>query len=276
MFDSSTALAYFSYSLGIIVREGLEAMLVIVALLAATQQRGERRLGRFIYLGALAALGLSGALAWSVNRLIGDNTSDALEGFFQLLAAATLVYVSSWLTSKRQSNRWRRFLSNEVREGKAKGLPAAAFALAAFLAVMREGAETIVFFQALAAGATESVERHAITGGLAAGSALLVVLFIILRRAAYRLPLQSFFSWTSIFLYALAVIFVGQGVASWQEAGLMHATLISALPSVSVLGFYPTVQTLAAQVVLVAFGAAKGFVPESWAGPLVGRRASAP
>jgi len=85
-----TALPYFFYSLGILVREGSEALLVIVALLAAVREVGQEARARDIYAGALLAVALSLALAWAVNHLIADNTSDTLEGFFQLLAAATL------------------------------------------------------------------------------------------------------------------------------------------------------------------------------------------
>ena len=164
-----TVLPYFLYSLGILVREGSEALLVIIALLAAVREAGQERRARDIYAGALLAVGLSLVLAWAVNHLIADDTSDTLEGVFQLLAAATLFYVSSWLTARGQSDRWRSFLHNKVQASRDITGPSIALGLTAFLAVMREGAETIVFFQALLGGATESAERHAVMAGLLAG-----------------------------------------------------------------------------------------------------------
>jgi high-affinity iron transporter len=250
-----TALPYFLYSLGILVREGAEALLVIVALLAAVHEAGQERRARDIYVGALLALGLSLALAWMVNHLIADDTSDTLEGVFQLLAAATLFYVSSWLTARGQSDRWRAFLHNKVQVSRDATGPSIALGLTAFLAVMREGAETIVFFQALLGGATEAIERHAVMAGLVMGAVALGVIFIVLRKAAFRIPLGSFFTATSVLLYALAVIFVGQGIASFQESGVMRATFVDHVPTIQVLGLFPTVQTLVAQAVMLGLAA---------------------
>jgi high-affinity iron transporter len=256
-----TALPYFLYSSGILIREGLEALLVTIALLAAVREAGQERRARDIYAGALFALALSLALAWAVNHLIADNTSDTLEGIFQLLAAATLFYVSSWLTARGQSERWRTFLNRKVEAARDISGPSVALALTAFLAVMREGAETIVFFQALLAGATETAERHAVAAGLLAGGLVLAVTFAALRKAAYHIPLGSFFRATSVLLYALAVIFVGQGIASFQESGVVHATFVDHVPTVQMLGLFPTIQTLAAQAALLALAALAMVMP---------------
>jgi high-affinity iron transporter len=256
-----TALPYFLYSVGILMREGSEALLVIVALLAAVREAGQERRARDIYAGALFALGLSLALAWVVKHLIADNTSDTLEGVFQLLAAATLFYVSSWLTARAQSDRWRSFLNSKVEASRDIAGPSIALGLTAFLAVMREGAETIVFFQALFGGATETVERHAVIAGLLAGTVALGLIFLVLRKAAFRIPLGSFFTGTSVLLYAMAVIFVGQGIASFQESGVMRATFVDHVPAIQVLGLFPTVQTLVAQAMMLGLAALALFVP---------------
>jgi high-affinity iron transporter len=260
----ATVLPYFLYSLGILVREGSEALLVVVALLAAVREAGQERRARDIYAGALLALGLSLVLAWAVNHLIADDTSDTLEGVFQLLAAATLFYVSSWLTARGQSDRWRTFLHDKVEASRDIAGPSIALGLTAFLAVMREGAETIVFFQALLGGATETAERHAVMAGLLAGALALGVIFLVLRKAAFRIPLGSFFTATSVLLYGLAVIFVGQGISSFQESGVMRATFVDHVPTIQALGLFPTVQTLAAQAAMLGLAALALFAP---AGP---------
>jgi len=236
-------------------------MLVVVALLAAVREADQTSRARDIYIGTLAAIAASIALAWAVNHLIADNTSDTLEGFFQLFAAATLFYVSSWLTARMQNDRWRGFVDRKIESARHSTGPSIALGLTAFLAVMREGAETIVFFQALASGATETAERHAVMAGIAVGAVVLLGAFAILRTAAFRIPLGSFFRVTSVLLYALAVIFVGQGIASWQESGLMGATFVSHVPTIQVLGLYPTVQTLIAQGVLLALAAGAMLAP---------------
>jgi high-affinity iron transporter len=206
---------------------------------------------RNIYIGALTALAASLGLAWAVQHVIGDNTSDTLEGFFQLFAAATLFYVSSWMTSKGQAQRWNHFIADQVAAARQSRWAAWALAATAFLAVMREGAETIVFFQALSAGATEPSEHRAVFFGVILGAIALAVTFLILKRVAYAIPIGQIFAATSVLLYAMAVVFVGQGIASFQESGVLGATFVPRVATIPMLGLYPTVQTLAAQLVLL-------------------------
>jgi high-affinity iron transporter len=261
MATSAVSVPYFLYSSGILFREGLEALLVIIALVAAARQAGQSARVRDIYVGALIALGLSLGLAWAVRHVIGDNTSDTLEGIFQLLAAATLFYVSSWMTAKSQARRWKSFISARLETARRSTGPSVALGLTAFLAVMREGAETIVFFQALVAGATEAAERHAVLMGLIAGGIALALTFAVLRKLTYLIPVGPIFSATSVLLYTLAVIFAGQGIASFQESGLVGATYLSHIPSVPMLGLAPTVETFAAQSLLLVLAVAAIFAP---------------
>src|SRR6516164_11035793 len=170
MATTTTTIPYFLYSSGILFREGLEALLVIIALIAAVRQAGHGSRARDVYAGALIALVCSIGLAWAVQHMLGDNTSDTLEGVFQLLAVVTLFYVSSWITSKSQAKQWKNFIGAQIEAARRSRGPSLALGLTAFLAVMREGAETIVFFQALVAGATEKAEFHAIMIGVLLGA----------------------------------------------------------------------------------------------------------
>jgi len=256
-----TTVPYFLYSAGILFREGLEAMLVVVALVAGTLEAGQDKRAKDIYAGALVAIAASIVLAWGVNHLISDDASDTLEGIFQVLAAATLFYVSSWLTSKSQAQHWNRFIKDHVRSAQESPVPGLALALTAFLAVIREGGETIVFFQALTVGATEAVEKQAVMAGIAVASVALAVTFVMLNRAAHRIPFGRFFQATSILLYALAIVFIGQGIASFQESNWIGATFIDYVPTIPMLGVYPTVQSIAAQLALLAFAAAAILIP---------------
>ncbi len=260
---TETAIAYFFYSLGILFREGMEAMLVIVALAAGTRDSGRIGRARDIYLGAGVAIVASLMMAWAVNHLISDDAGDTLEGFFQIFAAATLFYVSSWLTSKGQTDRWMKFINRKLESAADSAVPSIALGLTAFLAVMREGAETIVFFQALTNGATETVERHAVAAGVIAATALLAISFVIIRRAADWIPIGIFFKATSFLLYGLAVVFIGQGFASLQEASVVPATFVDHAPTIAMLGVYPTVQTLSAQALLLMLAAARVFAPRN-------------
>ena len=258
---TQTAVPYFFFSLGILFREGMEAMLVIVALAAGARGAGGIGRSRDVYGGAIAAIVASIALAWAVNHLISDDMSDTLEGVFQIFAAATLFYVSSWLTSKGQSDRWMKFINHQVESAEHSKIPGTALALTAFLAVMREGAETIVFFQALTNGATETAERHAVAAGIVVAAFALAIAFVVLKRAADRIPIGIFFHATSALLYLMAIVFIGQGIASLQEASIVPATFVDHVPTIAMLGLYPTVQSLAAQTILLLMAAAAVFFP---------------
>jgi high-affinity iron transporter len=258
---TQTVIAYFFYSLGLLFREGMEAMLVIVALAAGTRGAGRISRSRDIYAGAGAAIIASIVLAWAVNHLISDDASDTLEGIFQIFAAATLFYVSSWLTSKGQSDRWRRFINGKLESAERSAIPGIALGLTAFLAVMREGAETIVFFQALTRGATEAAESHAVAAGVLVAIFALAIAFVVIRRAADRIPIGIFFQATSALLYAMAIVFIGQGVASLQEATIIPATFVDYAPTIPMLGIFPTVQSLGAQALLLLLAAASIFAP---------------
>ena len=258
---TTTAVPYFLYSSGILLREGLEALLVIVALVAAVRQAGQGIRVRDIYAGALSALLCSIILAWAVQHVFGDNTSDTLEGVFQLFAVVTLFYVSSWMTSKTQAKQWKNFIGAQVEAARRSKGPSLALGLTAFLAVMREGAETIVFFQALMAGATETAERHAIFFGVLAGSLALALTFIGLRKITFMIPIGPVFTTTSVLLYALAVIFAGQGIASFQESGVIGTTFVAHVPTLPMLGVFPTLQTLTGQAILLILAMAALALP---------------
>ena len=218
---------------------------------------------RNVYAGALAAILASVVLAWVVNNFITDDASDTLEGVFQLFAAATLFYVSSWMTSKGQADRWMKFISHKLQSAEHSAVPVSRWGATAFLAVMREGAETIVFFQALTSGTTEAVERHAVAAGIVVATVALAATFVVIRRAADRIPMKFFFRVTSTLLYAMAIVFVGQGVASLQEASRVSATFVNYAPTIPMLGVFPTVQSLGAQAILLMLAAAAVWVPRN-------------
>jgi high-affinity iron transporter len=256
---SQTAIAYFSSSMGSLFREGTEVMLVIVALASATGEPGRRSHARDVYAGAAAAIAGSIVLAVAVNYLISDNTSDTIEGVFQLLAAAMLFYVSSRLTAKIQSERWSGLIGGMLPSAERGAIPALAIGLTAFVAVMRR-ADTIVSLQALWAGAAAGAERHAVAAGIASAAIALAGLLAIIEWSARKIALATVFKTTTVMLSAMAVIFIGQGIASLQEADWVAATFVDYVPTLPALGIFPTVQTLGAQAILLIAAVAL-FVP---------------
>ncbi len=244
--------ALFGQSLVILLREGLEAILIVGALGAFLVRAGASTRRADIALGAAAAGVASFATAGLLVTVFRAAAAhrEVLEGLTMVVAAAVLFWVSYWLVSKIEIRKWQEF----VRERMSSALVSRrswALAGVAFLAVYREGFETVLFYAALVTtsdGGGASVA--AIAGGIAAGALLLALIYHAMQRWGVRLPLKSFFGVTSALLYLMAFSFAGQGVAALQAAGLVPATPLSWLPSVPALGIFPTFQTFVSQLAL--------------------------
>lgn len=235
----------------ILLREGFEAILVITALAAYLRKVEAGDKLRVIYYGVGWALVASLVTAWLMAVVLETSGAgrEALEGVTMLIAAAVLFYVSYWLISKRESARWQAYVRGRIDKALSRG-SLFALGLAAFLAVYREGAETVLFYQALA-GQAEG-QMSAIASGFALACVALGGVYRGMRSAAFRLPLGLFFGVTAALLYYLAVSFTGNGVLELQEAGWLPITPVAGVPRWPWLGLFPTMEGLLAQALLVA------------------------
>jgi high-affinity iron transporter len=243
----------FLGSLVIILREGFEAILIVGAIIAYLLKRGDKKNVRAVYWGCLIALGLSVLLAWLLNAVISSvqgQGQEIIEGVTMLIAVAVLFYVSNWMISKAEADAWAGYIKGKVESSLSKG---SAFSLtfAAFLAVFREGAETILFYQALLAGNSSRVDM--IWLGLAVGAAALVVVYAAIRLLSVKLPLKPFFMGTSVLLFVMCIAFTGSGFKELQEGNIVPVTMLPfKFITVDILGIYPTLQTLIPQIILLA------------------------
>jgi high-affinity iron transporter len=170
-----------------------------------------------------------------------------------LVASVVLVGVASWMVSKIEAEKWKTFVTAKVTEA-LRSRRAWALAGVAFLAVYREGVETVLFYAALSGTAETGEGYTAVAAGFALGVAVLAVLYLAMQRWGVRIPIRPFFAVTGILLTIMAVSFAGQGVAELQTAGWVPATPIR-LPALPPLGVFPTLQTLGAQLVMaLVFG----------------------
>ncbi len=236
----------------LLLREGFEAILIVGALMAFLGKAGATERRREVAWGAWAAVGASALTAAAIELLfhVTPGQRDALEGGTMLLAAVVLFYVSYWLLSKIEADKWSAFLRGKMRDALSSG-SGIALASVAFLAVYREGFETILFFKALlSSGGTGG--SGAVLGGIALGTAALVVLYLAINRWGMRIPMKPFFAVTGSLLYYMAFVFTGKGIAELQEGGYVGTTVIERLPRIPFLGIYPTVESLALQGLLVA------------------------
>lgn len=243
-------LAVLAQSFLILLREGFEAILVIGALTAYLRRIGAqaqiRVVGRAVLLALLASAVTAAAMMWLIE--ISGPAREGLEGGVMLVAAAVLVYVSHWLFARREAARWQDYIRQQVDQAVSGG-QAFTLGLAAFLAVYREGAETVLFYQALLAGAPGQGGPAA--AGFAAAAVALAGIYWGMRALSARLPLKPFFAGTALLLYGLAVAFAGQGVLELQEARWIGVTVLDWAPRVPWLGVFPTAETLAAQGVVL-------------------------
>lgn len=237
----------------ILLREGLEAILVLGAIAAFLGKTERRDALAWLHGGWIAALA-AGALTWAVSTYfisISGATRELTEGLTALIASAVLFYVGFWMHGKLAAQRWQHFIRDSVQKA-LDGRALWAVAGISFIAVYREVFETVLFFQALSAQITVRAAQSAMAAGTVAGAVVLVGLSWAIFRFGVRLPLRQFFGATAAVMIALSVIFAGKGVAALQEAGKLPLDPV-AFPRIELLGIYPTLQSLGIQLaVLVA------------------------
>ena len=243
----------------IILREGFEAILIIGAIIAFLIKTGRPEARRSVYVGVIGAVGASVVVALVLEALFVavPARQEVLEGVTMLVAVAVLFSVSYWLVSKLQHGRWEQYLKERmhVALGAGGGL---ALGGVAFLAVFREGVETILFYKALTAMAAGAIAPVGV--GFVAGVIALALIYTAFTQLGVRIPMRPFFAITSGILYAMATTFAGAGIAALQEAGVVATTPLAGVPTVPGLGLYPTVETATAQGLMIVLLAAALFV----------------
>ena len=237
----------------ILLREGLEAMLVIAALAGYLTKAGAAHRIQALYVGALVAVVASLIAAWLFAVLNSGDHSDVLEGIIILLAAALMLYVSGWLMVKQDPRGWQEYLAHKADSALAQDTTWAVGALA-FFAVFREGAETVLFINALAK--TEGGWSGGLFAGLLAAAVGLAVLFYFINLIARKLPLRPLFIITSAFLFAMAIKFIGEAVQEFQEQAIITVTEVKGSAFLSAIGLNPSIEALSIQGLVILFALA--------------------
>ncbi|MBE0529760.1 MAG: FTR1 family iron permease [Rhodospirillales bacterium] len=248
---SDSPVALFLYALLIILREGFEAILIVTALIAYLVKTGNRDKLGVIYNSVIVALLASVVTAVLVKWVfqVSAASQEVLEGATMLVAAVVLFSMSYWVISKAEAEKWVAYLKETVGRSLSSGSLKALW-FASFLAVFREGAETVLFYQALTIGA-DAPGLAAIVGGFVVGCVGLAVIYLLMRLGAMRLPIRPFFMVTGLLLYAMAFVFAGKGVMELVEGNVIEPTLIAWAPEIQFLGVFPYWQTLIPQIALV-------------------------
>ncbi|MBT1181367.1 FTR1 family protein [Bifidobacterium sp. CP2] len=242
----------------ILIREGLEALLVVAAVIAYLVKSGNKRFTKWIYVGVLAGLAGSGIIAVIFTLLFGGSgpQQEIMEGVCALIAMGMLLWTSNWMLNKSSVEAWNRYIrtkteaavksvSEQVESGEKVAFGTiVSLAMLSFLAVFREGAETVIFYQSIYSMSQDS--KGMWTGGIAA-AVVLVIIFLIIRFTSVKIPIGPFFLITSILMSVLVVVFAGGGVHALIEGDLLPAIYLDGVPTNDWLGFYPYVECIVAQ-----------------------------
>ena len=253
---TASALSSFLGGFVILAREGLEALLIVIAMIVFLQRAERREVLPYVHGGWIAALVAGIATWWAATHIItiSGASREITEGFGSLFAAVVLIFVGIWMHGKAQADEWQRYIREKMGAALSRGSAWFLFLLA-FVAVYREVFETILFYAALSSQGNGA----ALLAGAAAAALMLVVVAWAMLKYSRRMPITQFFNWSAILIAVLAVVLAGKGVAAIQEAGLIGITPVPAAPSIPILGIAPTAEALGAQlavllVLILGFG----------------------
>ena len=243
--EAASEISTFLGAFTILLREGIEALLVVIAMIAFVKKSQRSEVLPYVHGGWIAAL-LAGVATWVVATYfvsISGASREMTEGIGALLAAVILVSVGIWMHGKSQAEEWRRYIQEKMGKALSRGSAWFLFGLA-FVVVYREAFETILFYAALWNPQSSGI----ILAGALSAVALLALIAWAMLRYSRKLPITQFFRYSAILIAILAVILAGKGVGAFQEAGVLTATFIAGLPRLAELGFFPTVETIVAQL----------------------------
>lgn len=242
----------FIYSLLIIVREGLEALLIVAAIVAYLVKNNHQDKLPLIRQSIVVALIASVLTAFVFQWLFANSgqSRELLEGFTMMIAVVMLFSMSYWLLSKTEARQWKAYLEGKFSKSLSSGSMIGLW-LTSFLAVYREGAETVLFYLALMGDASTTSGHLSILAGFGVGCVILLVAYLVMRFTVVKLPLKPFFMFTGGFMYLMAFVFAGKSVLELIEGKLFEPTLLPGVPEISWLGIYPYVETLIPQGILL-------------------------
>ncbi|MCJ0824482.1 cytochrome c/FTR1 family iron permease [Luteimonas sp. 50] len=252
--SGDASVAFFG-SYTILVREGLEALLILIAMIAFLRKAERRDALTYVHAGWIVAL-VAGVGTWFAATYfveISGASRELTEGLSALFAAAVLLSVGIWMHQKSVAGHWQHYLQSQLSAALTGRSAWLLFGLA-FIAVYREVFETILFYIAL----WNQGHNGALLLGLLAGAGTLALIAVLMLRYSRRLPIGKFFTWSSVLITVLAVVLAGKGVAALQEAGWLSVHTLRA-PRIPLLGMYPSMQSMLAQLGVLAVAVA-GFV----------------
>ena len=247
--EKASAASSFLGAMTILLREGMEALLIVVAMIAFLRKAERTDVLPYVHAGWISALA-AGALTWAAATYlisISGASRELTEGFGSLVSAVVLISVGVWMHGKGQADAWQAYIRDKLSVTLSKTSAWFLFLLA-FIVVYREVFETILFYVAL----WSQGGGQAMLAGAGVASVALAVVAWALLNFSKRLPISKFFSYSSILIAILAVVLAGKGVAALQEAGLLDIRPLATIPRIELLGVFPTLEGLVVQLLTIA------------------------
>jgi high-affinity iron transporter len=247
----------FTSSFAVIFREGLESVLVLGAILTYLEASRNTRFKKYVYYGVVIAIGAT-AVTWIIASYlitISGANRELIEAVAALSATGVLFYVSFWILNKIEHKKWMEFVKAKVWQASTTG-GTIVFVMLAFFTVYREGFETVLFYEAMF-GFAKYMEMY-VGLGFVAGIGTLLAVYFVTRKLGKRLPLKMLFGLTMGVGAYLSIAFLGNAIRELQTLDIVPFTsLLGIIPRLDInlakmTGIYPTLETLIAQVVLLA------------------------
>ncbi|MEH8033524.1 FTR1 family protein [Gallibacterium anatis] len=235
----------------ILLREGLEALLVVMALVSALRVANRPQGYKWVWSGVVSGLVLSLVAAFALHRLFPSASSgtnrEIIEGAVGIVAVLMILTIGAWLHSKSSLNAWQAYIKKHMNKALTTGSFISLFALS-FLSVFREGAETILFY----VGILPNISTESFALGVGIAVILLAILAVVILKSSVKLPVPTMFKILTWVLYILGFKILGVSVHALQLTAVLPTTIIDILPNIEWLGFYATLQTIIAQLVYIA------------------------
>ncbi|MFD1989023.1 FTR1 family protein [Paenibacillus nicotianae] len=246
----------------ILLREGLEAILVLAALLAYAKRSGSRTAGNYIWSGAISGLVLSGVMAaifvYAFSQVSSSgSTREMIEGITGLVAVVMMLSVGHWLHQKANLKNWNTYIENQVSGALERG-SLWSLAIVSGLAILREGAETAIFY----IGMAPAIALSQLILGIAIALVILIVIAVLIIKFSVKLPIRPFFLTATVLIYYLVFRFLGESIHALQVAGKFPAHTVAELPSISWIGMYPTWETFIPQMIVLIWMVWRLILPE--------------
>lgn len=235
----------------ILLREGIEAILVVAGLVAFLKRANNGVGKKWVWGGAaagiIASLMLAVVLVMFFANAAGAQNREVVEGVIGIAAVLMMLSIGAWLHKRSNILNWNAYFEKNMGKAIAGGSLLSMAGLS-FLAIFREGAETIIFY----IGMAPAIELQQLLLGIALALATLIVLGFAIIRYSSKIPLRPFFAAAAWLIYILAFKMIGASIHALQVANIMPVHVTDAVPFVQWLGIYPTVETLLPQILLIA------------------------